>query len=584
MKNEKLCEYLSDIGILLFDNIDLFFQIYSTNNSKMFNSKQEKFKNSLFLYLKKTSENENHLKEISNHLIEGYYNSHLINKYKYLTNLFNLLRLKFFSHYNYFITRIFLYIIRNAKPSIYFEKLKEKGDILKNKLRKNNSDDMLLRKEKKHEEKKTEEKNKNDEKNENKKIQRKQKKKNNKIKKMNKYKNNWYKNINDEGVVQHGFFVNGNDDLNKYNNIDNYNINFYDIDKIDNDFNYLNDNNFNYNNYDAEINIPNYNNYKYPIFANNSKSSKLPINYYTPMYNHYYQNDNLDDDNPEFIEDIQIPSIHYINNININNNSNIALEQNLKNYDFFENQEKHEKKVKTKILNLQNEKLKNIEKECTFTPKINSPLSQRAIQKYIVDNKFEKLYNDSIMNKIKKEQKMKKSLEEFKFKPDLKQTENYIVLTTFQERLNNSISQKLKKNGNLKKGKANKIKKKEKKNFILNFEKETQEKNETFKNENHYRNNIAEKKKNLEKLGSQINSNNMDIKHTIDIIPKENIDKDKSKEKYKDEKNNEIDLKDKKEEDLKEKNEEVKKDVNENYQFLSIKNILDNNSLLKKDY
>ena len=220
MKNEKLCEYLSDIGILLFDNIDLFFQIYSTNNSKMFNSKQEKFKNSLFLYLKKTSENENYLKEISNHLIEGYYNSHLINKYKYLTNLFNLLRLKFFSHYNYFITRIFLYIIRNTKPSIYFEKLKEKGDI-KNKLRKNNSDDMLLRKEKKHEEKKTEEKNKNDEKNENKKIQRKQKKKNNKIKKMNKYKNNWYKNINDEGVVQHGFFVNSNDDLNKYNNIDN---------------------------------------------------------------------------------------------------------------------------------------------------------------------------------------------------------------------------------------------------------------------------------------------------------------------------------------------------------------------------
>ena len=302
------------------------------------------------------------------------------------------------------------------------------------------------------------------------------------------------------------------------------------------------------------------------------------------MYNHYYQNDNLDDDNPEFIEDIQIPSIHYINNININNNSNIALEQNLKNYDFFENQEKHEKKVKTKILNLQNEKLKNIEKECTFTPKINSPLSQRAIQKYIVDNKFEKLYNDSIMNKIKKEQKMKKSLEEFKFKPDLKQTENYIVLTTFQERLNNSISQKLKKNGNLKKGKANKIKKKEKKNFILNFEKETKEKNETFKNENHYRNNIAEKKKNLEKLGSQINSNNMDIKDTIDIIPKENIDKDKSKEKDKEEEKKEIDLNDKKEEDLKEKNEEVKKDVNENYQFLSIKNILDNNSLLKKDY
>ena len=224
MKNEKLCEYLSDIGILLFDNIDLFFQIYSSNNSKKFNSEQEKLKNSLFLYLKKTSENENNLKEISNHLIEGYCNSYIINKYKNLTNLFNLLRLKFFSHYNHFISRISLYIIRKTKSPINFINLKEVENITKNKLKRNKSDDILLRKEKKSEGKnKKDEGNKNKEEEENKKIQPKKKKKIAKIKKMNKYKNNWYKNINDEGVVQHGFFVNNNDDLNKYNNIDNYN-------------------------------------------------------------------------------------------------------------------------------------------------------------------------------------------------------------------------------------------------------------------------------------------------------------------------------------------------------------------------
>ena len=584
MKNEKLCEYLSDIGILPFDNIDLFFQIYSSNNSKIFNSEREKLKNSLFLYLKKTSENENNLKEISNHIIEGYYNSYIINNYKNLTILFNLLRLKFFSHYNYFITRISSYIIKKAKFPLNFIKLKEEENISKNKLKRNKSDDLILRKEKKSEGKnKKDEENKNKEEKENKKIQPKKKKKIAKIKKMNKYKNNWYKNINDEGVVQHGFFVNNNDDLNKYNNIDNYN----DIDLQENNFKNLKYNNFNYAKYDEEINNSNNEAYNSPNFDYNSKKSKLHFNYYTPMYNHYNKNDVLYNDNPDFIENIQIPSNHYINDININSDSNIESEEKLKHYDFFESQEKHEKKVKNKIFNLQNEKLKNIEKECTFTPKINSPLSQRAIQKYIVDNKFEKLYNDSIMNKIKKEQKIKKSLEEFKFKPDLKETENYVVLTTFEERLNRSINKKNQKNGNLKNNKKNKNKKKEIKNSVINWEKIIQENNEKYKHENHYGNNIAEKKKNLENLGSQIdtkNYNNIDIKEIKNIKNKDNIDKDESKEKDKKEESKEIDINNKKEEDLKESNAEIQKDNNENYQFLTIKNILDNNSLLKKDY
>ena len=36
-EKEKLCEYLSEIGILLFDNINTFLNIYSENNSKKFN-------------------------------------------------------------------------------------------------------------------------------------------------------------------------------------------------------------------------------------------------------------------------------------------------------------------------------------------------------------------------------------------------------------------------------------------------------------------------------------------------------------------------------------------------------------------
>ena len=48
--NEELCEYLSEKGVLLFDNIDLFFQVYSSNNNKQFKNEPEKLKESLLIY------------------------------------------------------------------------------------------------------------------------------------------------------------------------------------------------------------------------------------------------------------------------------------------------------------------------------------------------------------------------------------------------------------------------------------------------------------------------------------------------------------------------------------------------------
>ena len=38
-----------------------------------------------------------------------------------------------------------------------------------------------------------------------------------KYKKVNKYKNNWYRDINDNRVIQHGFFVDDYDNLQKFN-------------------------------------------------------------------------------------------------------------------------------------------------------------------------------------------------------------------------------------------------------------------------------------------------------------------------------------------------------------------------------
>ena len=582
MKNEKLCEYLSEVGVLLLDNIDLFFQIYFSNNLNQSTKEQEKLKNSLFLYLQKTSKNENLLKSMSSHIIETYYNTQAINKYKALKNLITIFKLRLFSHHNHFITRVSLYITKKSKRIINFETLREKEKENLKELKRNNSDDFIKRKEKNCKEKNL--KKVIGEKDEFTKLKQKKRKR---TKKTNRYNNNFYRNINDGGVLQHGFFVDSKENLNKYNNIDRYDINYNDMENFEENSNDLNFNNLN-NKYDKEIDFPNNYNYNYnvQILSNNLKSKKLPINYYNSIYNNkelennenYYLNNNQ-----EIIDDINIP-LNYTNANTIR-----PTDPNLKTYDFFENQEKFEKKVKNKLLNLQNEKLINLEKECTFTPKINSPISQRKPKNYdIIDNKFEKLYNDSLMNKIKKEQKIKKHLEEYKFTPDLKKTENFIVLSTFQERLEKSINMKAKmKNENNLKNKQNKNGKKEekKKASVIDWEKIAKENNEKFKNENHYGNYIQKKKKNLENIRSQIDTNNnvnndnIFIKEIKEIKLSDNkdyiIDKEEPKEK---DNNIIIEI-----EKNKNSNEE-KENIKEEYKSSSIKNLLNNNDLLKKDY
>ena len=582
MKNEKLCEYLSDVGVLLLDNIDLFFQIYSSNNLNQSTKEQEKLKNSLFLYLQKTSKNENLLKSMSSHIIETYYNTQAINKYKALKNLITIFKLRLFSHYNHFITRVSLYITKKSKRIIIFEPLKEKEKENLKELKRNNSDDFIKRKEKNFKEKNL--KKVIGEKDEFTKLKQKKRKKN-RTKKTNRYNNNFYRNINEEGVIQHGFFVDSKENLNKYNNIDRYNINYNDMENFEENSNDLNFNNYN-NKYDKEIDFPNNYNYNVPILSNNLKFKKLPINYYNSIYNNkeIENNENYNlYNNQEIIDDINIP-LNYINANTIR-----PTDPNLKTYDFFENQEKFEKKVKNKLLNLQNEKLINLEKECTFTPKINSPISQRKPKNYdMIDNKFEKLYNDSLMNKIKKEQKIKKHLEEYKFTPDLKKTENFIVLSTFQERLEKSINMKAKmKNENNLKNKKNKNGKKEekKKASVIDWEKIAKENNEKFKNENHYGNYIQKKKKNLENIRSQIDTNNnvnndnIFIKEIKEIKLSDNKDNIIDKEEPKEKDNNIIIDNEKNTKD-----DEGKEIIKEEYKSSSIKNLLNNNDLLKKDY
>ena len=115
MNNEKLCEYLSDKGVLLFDNIDLFFQVYSSNNNKQFKNEPEKLKESLFLYLEKTTKDDNLLRLMSSQIIESYYNSQAVTKYKTMKNLINILQAKLLLNYTNFIANIFRYIMNKNK-------------------------------------------------------------------------------------------------------------------------------------------------------------------------------------------------------------------------------------------------------------------------------------------------------------------------------------------------------------------------------------------------------------------------------------------------------------------------------------
>ena len=557
MENEKLCEYLSDIGVLLFDNVDLFLNIYSSNNSKQFKSEQEKLKNSLFIYLQKTIKDEKYLNEMSNNIIETFYNNQAINKYKILKNFVNILHQKLFSRYNFFIVKISKFIANSTS--------------IKNNGNKNNSDNIIKISENNHENKKT-------------KLKSKKKNKMNKTKKVNQYKNNWYRNINDDGVVQHGFYINNDDCLDKIDN----NINYHDVENFENNFMHFKNNNYNFNNrYEEEY----LNNYNYPNKIDNYKSSEIPINYYIPKYstsntNNYY----LEDD-----QDIKIPFSQ-----NINSNTELSSPYN-KNYDFFENQENFEQKVKIKLLNLENEKEINLLNQCPFNPKTNSQRPHGTIPKQIIDNKFEKLYNDSMLNKIKKDEKIKKHFEDLKFRPNLKQTENYVISSTFQERLKNSINLKEKlKNNELIANKENKVyedkinKKDEKKKSVIDWKKVIKENNEKYKNENkyHYGNMMEKKKKDLENIGNKTNIknvNNIIIKESLNINNKieNNYNQENQKDNENDNinKNNEINLKENKNEDEKKKdNNEIKKNINENYQSSSIKKLLINNNLLKKDY
>ena len=79
----KIYEYFNDIGIINYDNVNLFLNIYSDylKKSSMKNN-DDILKISLFTYMKIISQDEKKLYEYANRVINSYKNNRIISKYK----------------------------------------------------------------------------------------------------------------------------------------------------------------------------------------------------------------------------------------------------------------------------------------------------------------------------------------------------------------------------------------------------------------------------------------------------------------------------------------------------------------------
>ena len=79
----KIYEYFNDIGIVDYDNINLFLNIYSNvSKKKGYNNKEHFLKIALFSYMKTISKDENKLYEFANRVINSFKNNQIISKYK----------------------------------------------------------------------------------------------------------------------------------------------------------------------------------------------------------------------------------------------------------------------------------------------------------------------------------------------------------------------------------------------------------------------------------------------------------------------------------------------------------------------
>ena len=355
MSMEKVCEYLNEIGILDYDNINTFLNIYSKLSNQNNTSDMNKIIDTLKIYLNNYFIKNNQTSKLCQNIVYSYNTYQLISKFKSLNNMNNILLQKLRN----------IYIIFFLNLSLYMLKKKEKGKIIKQRN-----------------------------------LGRKSKSKKNYFKsdKYDEEGNNINNNVNNTGLISSDDErectftpqINKNFKGYKRNDINNnveshiyyspaFNISSkFPINQYQNNI-YTNqsftDNNM--NNYSfSNLNISNDNrsNMSYNRYGNNY--NQFPEQQYNNEYNlnpnnrTYYSNNNRmvlpNYNNNNFNMNNQYP---YNNKSNYSNISDI----NQKNADLFFNKELYFiQKVKDKIENMKIEELNKIKQECPFKPKINT--------------------------------------------------------------------------------------------------------------------------------------------------------------------------------------------------------------------
>ena len=112
MEIEKICQYLNEIGILEYENINIFLKIYSSLNKKKYSSEINRIIDTLKIYLSNNFIKNNQISKLCESIIFSYNNYQLISKYQSLNNMNNILLSKLRMVYIKFFLNLSLYLLK----------------------------------------------------------------------------------------------------------------------------------------------------------------------------------------------------------------------------------------------------------------------------------------------------------------------------------------------------------------------------------------------------------------------------------------------------------------------------------------
>ena len=453
----KICEYFNDIGLVDYDNVNLFLNIYAEiirkNNLK---KKSDILRTALFSFMKIISKDEKQLFEYADRTINAFYNNQLISKYKSIRIIKTVIFLKIKNQLTNFLFKLNRYNKNKKKNNkynnndIFLKKSKSSNQsrVKKTKLMKNNTEEL------KESNKISPLKNSytsfpsyyysvnNDE------------KECTFTPKINKYFKPYYEK---KPVKSYTYYAPNFDIYTQIPKREIPNINFNNKSSIyktnaNTVFHSMNNSSYNLNN-NSDIN---FNNFFNKGDFNNSLNSQTPHKY-----------------------------LNYNNPYNINANNNNLRDYNMNNYNFFINEANHLEKINDKLLNLKMKKMNDIEKNCTFIPqtnqnynkknknnevpryiqlhndaKIRKNNNEKLREKYIKEeiekmqsiyrekqlsdtNYYNKLYNDAIYYKGREIENEKRENEKYTFSPQIYKNSKYNITMPFNQRRAKSIESKM---------------------------------------------------------------------------------------------------------------------------------------------